>query len=139
MQDNEFGIEIGRRLAEIRKDQGFLQPAIAGKLNISESAYKNYERGDRELPLKVAQDLCEQFDVNPSWLLQGNGVKYCSEIEPLVQQCEIAISKFLSENEILEISVESRAQLFGIVTSLALKSGKLPINEVQAIMKVLVK
>lgn len=139
MQGNEFRIEIGRRLSEVRKDQGFLQPAIAQKLDISESAYKNYERGDRELPLKTAQDLCEQFDVNPSWLLQGNGVKYGAEVEPLIQQCEIAVSKFLSENNIIEISTENRAQLLGIVTSLALKSGKLPINEVQAILKVLVK
>lgn len=139
MQDSEFRIEIGRRLAEVRKDQGLLQPAIAEYLKISESAYKNYERGDRELPLKVAQDLCELYDVNPSWLLQGNGVKYSAEIERLIQQCEIAVSKFLLENKIVEIAAENRAQLLGIVTALALKSGKLPINEVQAIMKVLVK
>ena len=139
MQDDGFRIEIGRRLAEVRKDQKLLQPIFAKKLNISESAYKNYERGDRELPLKVAGELCEFYDVNPSWLLQGIGVKYNAETEPLIQQCEIAVSNFLLENKIVEISTKSRAQLLGIVTALALKSGKLPINEVQVIMKVFVK
>lgn len=139
MQEVTFTVSVGRRLAEIRKDKDERQPEFARKLGVSESAYKNYERGERDLPLKTAKDICERYDVNPAWLLLGNGVKYGSEIKPLLQKCESAVSTFIDKNPGDQFVLSQRNELMGVITSLALKSGKLPFAEMQDILKVLKK
>lgn len=41
-------INVGKMIAEIRKDRGMSQAQLASKLNISKQAISNYEQGKRE-------------------------------------------------------------------------------------------
>ena len=64
------GIEgVPRRLRELRADMSQMQ--FAERTGITQSAYSNYERGARELPLSVASQIAEALSVDLAWLLVG--------------------------------------------------------------------
>lgn len=62
---------IGRRLVAIRAASGLTQFEFADKLGLSPRAYANYERGEREVPTALFKSLCENFRIDPLWLLTG--------------------------------------------------------------------
>ena len=56
------------RLKEIRKQEGISQEEIAKFLNITQSAYSNYENDNREPDYKTLVKLSEYFDVSIDYL-----------------------------------------------------------------------
>lgn len=66
-------IQIAARIAQVRHHHGFSQGVMAAKLGLSDSAYKNYEKGRRDIPLSVALRLCSMFNLNFMWLFTGIG------------------------------------------------------------------
>ncbi len=64
--------EIGKRLREARKLQGFRSArAFAIKLKIPESTYSQHETGKRSLNPKIVLHYCECLQIDPGWLLSG--------------------------------------------------------------------
>ena len=64
------GVEgVPRRLRELRADMS--QVRFASRTGIKQSAYSNYERGARELPLSAASQIAEALSVDLAWLLVG--------------------------------------------------------------------
>lgn len=66
--------EIGQRLADVRRMARMSQEEMAKALSISTSGYRNYEKGERSLPARLASQICKQFSVDIVWLLDGLGV-----------------------------------------------------------------
>jgi DNA-binding XRE family transcriptional regulator len=64
-------VGIGARLAAARAKMQASQVKAAARLEISEASYKNYETEKRDLPLAVAVEFCEAFDVDLGWLVYG--------------------------------------------------------------------
>ena len=62
---------IGHRILEVRKELGFIQSKMAVILEIADKTYKNYEQEKREIPLSVAVNFCEKFNVDLHWLIYG--------------------------------------------------------------------
>lgn len=62
---------IGRNIARIRKAKGYSQQQIAYLIGVTQPAFGNYERGDREVPFSTIEDLASLFDVPLSFLSQG--------------------------------------------------------------------
>jgi DNA-binding XRE family transcriptional regulator len=60
---------VGVRMLTVRSKAGYTQPKMAAILGISEQAYKNYELGKRELPLRIAAKLCMEFNESLDWLV----------------------------------------------------------------------
>ena len=64
--------ETTDRLFEIAKEQGVLKPAdIAGRLNISQQALKNWE--SRGIAAKALPEVARVFGVSETWLRTGEG------------------------------------------------------------------
>jgi transcriptional regulator with XRE-family HTH domain len=61
--------KIGERLLRFRQEKKLSQAEFAGRLGVSPGAYKNYERGDREIPASVLLALHQEFEVDPLWLI----------------------------------------------------------------------
>lgn len=61
---------IGRNIARIRKAKGHSQQQIANFIGVTQPAFGNYERGEREVPLSTLGDLANLFDVPLSFLAQ---------------------------------------------------------------------
>ena len=65
--------QIGCRLKAVRAVLGMQQAEFSMKLGIAQSACSNLELGKVDLPLSIALKLSELSNVNPSWLLLGEG------------------------------------------------------------------
>lgn len=59
------------RIKHLRKAHHLTQQAIAALLGVKQSTYSCYERGTRQIPLRVAEAAAEMFNVSPLYLLHG--------------------------------------------------------------------
>lgn len=57
------------RIRDLREDKDLKQCAIAGYLLCDQSLYSKYERGERELPLRLAVRLAEYYGVSVDYLV----------------------------------------------------------------------
>lgn len=60
----------GSRLKELRKKAGLSAEAAAGKLSISASSYRKYEREEREPSLEVLAELADLFNCSVDYLIE---------------------------------------------------------------------
>ncbi len=65
---------IGQRFFEVRRAKKATQIEFAAKLGLSQSALVAYERGDRDPPAAAIAKLCQEYRVDPTWLLTGSGI-----------------------------------------------------------------
>lgn len=66
--------EIGARIKEIRGDMS--QEAFAKKVGASRGAISNYETGQQMPGGAFILNTCAQFQIEPRWLLTGEGPKH---------------------------------------------------------------
>ena len=57
------------RIRDLREDRDLKQREIAELLLCDQSLYSKYERGERELPLHLAIQLAEFYDVSVDYLV----------------------------------------------------------------------
>ncbi len=62
-------MKIGKRLRDLREEEGLLQKDVAKALGISRSTYTNYEQGTREPSLDMVVKLCDFYKVSADYLL----------------------------------------------------------------------
>ena len=62
-------IILGKRLKELREEQGLTQKQLAEQLNLHSVTYLHYEKDQREPPLSVLADMAIFFDVTTDYLL----------------------------------------------------------------------
>ena len=60
---------MSEKLRELRLEKGVTQKEVARALNISKSAYANYEQGVREPSYSVLINICKYFKVSADYLL----------------------------------------------------------------------
>ena len=60
---------MNEKLKELRLEKGVTQKEVAKALNISKSAYANYEQGVREPSYQVLANICKYFNVTSDYLL----------------------------------------------------------------------
>lgn len=61
-----------KKLYDLRTDNDLTQKDIAKILNISQQYYSEYEKGNRELPLRHLITLCQFYHVSADWILGLN-------------------------------------------------------------------
>ncbi len=90
---------LGKRLKDLRKKLGFSQAQMAKQLNIALSSYQYYEREEREPSAGLLQRIVTTFEVNPTWLLTGEGPMFLNEIPqiPGIEDDEREILRILRE------------------------------------------
>ena len=57
------------RIRDLREDRDLKQKQIANYLLCDQSLYSKYERGERELPLRLAVKLAEYYGVSMDYLV----------------------------------------------------------------------
>ena len=62
-------MKMNLRIRDLREDQDLKQKQIAEYLLCDQSLYSKYERGERELPLRLAVKLAEYYGVSMDYLL----------------------------------------------------------------------
>ena len=100
---------LGRRLADIRSRLGLSQTELAGELGVSPRTYQSYERGERDAPTASLIELCQKFDIDPTWLLLGPDAK-ASLNEAILEGVLRAVDEYLQSIQ-GELPPEKKARL----------------------------
>ena len=77
---------IGQRFFEVRRAKKATQIEFAAKLGLSQSALVAYERGDRDPPAAAIAKLCQEYRVDPTWLLIGSGIMLRDSLLQMFEQ-----------------------------------------------------
>lgn len=64
---------FGDRVRIVRSMTYCSQQEFAEQLEVSLRAYRNYERGEREMPASLLMTLYTKYRVDPVWVLTGVG------------------------------------------------------------------
>lgn len=105
--------DISARVHSLRKIAGVTQAEVAKRLEVSVGAYQNYEKGSRDIPSSTAIKLCSFFDVNPRWLLLGDGAR--SKKEHVVLEDSVILVREFVANQRPEVSFQKEASLIVMV------------------------
>lgn len=62
-------MKMNLRIRDLREDQDLKQVQIAEYLLCDQSLYSKYERGERDLPLRLAVKLAEYYGVSVDYLV----------------------------------------------------------------------
>ena len=92
-QDAHFFKALGARIAELRREQGLSQQAVADELGIAQQTYAHYEVGRARLPASLLPQLSRLFGVATDELLglrsgsgkRGPAPKYQKQLERISQ------------------------------------------------------
>lgn len=57
------------RIRDMREDRDINQDTIAKYLNCDQSGYSKYERGEREIPLRLVLKLAEYYETSIDYLV----------------------------------------------------------------------
>ena len=63
------------RIRDLREDADLTQKEVAGALCCDQSLYSKYERGERPLPLELADRLADYYHTSVDYLLGRTEVK----------------------------------------------------------------
>ena len=72
--DKAFFVELGRRIAQLRKEQGWTQQQLAEQLGIAQQTLAHYEGARLRVPASMLPQLAQLFAVPVNALL-GEGSK----------------------------------------------------------------
>lgn len=65
----DIKVEVGQRLAQMRKEAGYTQQQVADKMQMVRQSYARYESGKFELNYQQIVTLCRLFDCSADYLL----------------------------------------------------------------------
>ncbi len=68
---NEYNINIGNRVKELRELSDITIQDLANELSIEESTYKQYENGEVDIPASFLCEIANKFKVDLGLLLTG--------------------------------------------------------------------
>ena len=60
---------IYRRIRDLREDRDWTQADVANKLNMTQTGYSKYERGERDVPTEILIQLADLYGVSIDYLL----------------------------------------------------------------------
>lgn len=66
---------IGQRLREFRKDLGMSGKVFGEKIGLSKTMLSDREQGKRNILVEDIYKIKQEFNVNPNWLILGEGKK----------------------------------------------------------------
>lgn len=126
---------IGKRLAKVRKTLGHNQVTFAGLVEVSQSAFKNYERGATDIPIALAVRVCKDYSISPSWLLTGEGEMISPNYSEAVERAVIKTREYIKEHG-YEVSELKEAQIIVAVFENIINNQTNKDNILSQLMKV---
>lgn len=108
--------KIGIRLKAARKSAGYRSAtAFASEKNIPMSTYSQHEGGKRSINAEMILYYCEQFAIEPGWLLSGYGTPFTADNKDLRKKSKI-LHDMLEEESDLALDEEQENSLSPIVS-----------------------
>ncbi|WP_218048945.1 helix-turn-helix domain-containing protein [Curvivirga aplysinae] len=127
-------MEIGERLTIERKKTGLNQTMFAEKLGLKLTAYKNYEKDTRKIPVPVLIALVDVYGTDIHWLLTGEKwlerEKNVESLRAVVQ----GVLLFLEKHD-LELPAEKMADLIVVLYRKFTHDSDVSLNEMNDMVR----
>ncbi len=78
-------MEIGKRIAECRREQSFTQEELANRIGVTPQALSQYERGLRYPDIDILRALCNVLGVSSDYMIGTDENKMTESNDPLIQ------------------------------------------------------
>lgn len=127
-------MEIGSRLLEVRQELGFSQKEIGVKLDLPWRTYQNYEVGIREVSASMICKMYRVFNVDPIWLLLGDGQRYRQDDHQILMNTVENIERIESQLK-LNIEPKKKAQVLLIIYEREKAGDAISENELENLVK----
>lgn len=115
------------RIRDLREDNDKSQIYIASKLGVAQQTYSQWETGQKFIPLKHLNNLCNYYNVTMDYVvrLSDNKVYSKESVKTILDKCEVG-KNLKSIREIHNISVRGLAKELNTThsTILSYESGK---------------
>ncbi len=85
------------RIKELRKTIGLTQDEFAKRIGLARSSVAKYEIGEREPNNAIILSICRIFNVNESWLRDGEGEMF--KEDPMEEEAAFYVRQLLEEYE----------------------------------------
>ena len=72
-----------KRLEKLRKDNRLTQQKMADLLHMQREVYRRYEKGNRQLPLHVAIEVSDLFEISLDYLTEREDREYLNTPIPV--------------------------------------------------------
>ena len=69
-------MDIHERLRFLREQLKLTKRAFGASINMSGGAITNMETGSRNVTDRTVRDICQKYNVNPDWLMNGSDPMY---------------------------------------------------------------
>lgn len=64
---------MNENLKKLREALGLSQKEMANTLKISDATISRIEKGDRNVTVRLMDQICKEFNVNKNWFVTGEG------------------------------------------------------------------
>ena len=113
--------KIGERLLRIRQDRKLSQTDFAAAIGVSQSAYNNYERGDRDIPSYLLLEIFIKFEIDPIFILTGEG-SHAGYIPELMIASGKAVESAITDSGV-EFDASQKWEMINFVYLQAVREG----------------
>lgn len=86
----------GERVKELRKTLDLTLEKFGERLGVTKVAISNIENGNRNLTEQMTKSICREFNVNYSWLTDGEGEMFLESDDDII---EVIDRIMIGENE----------------------------------------
>ena len=99
---NQTLIEIGKRLAEVRKEKGYTQEQLSNRTGLSVKMISAAENGHKAMRPENIIKICESLSISTDYLLCGESIRLKdvaehNEIQNLSPKQKEALSKIIAD------------------------------------------
>lgn len=81
-----MGIEISKRIIQIRKENKLTQTEFGKRLNVNRSKISNYELNTLNFDNAFLDYICKVFGINYDWLITGQGDMHKQDAPSIITQ-----------------------------------------------------
>lgn len=72
---------MNERLKQVRKSKKLSQREFGEKINLSQNHISSLESGTRSITGRIISDICEVYNVNREWFINGTGEMFKDELD----------------------------------------------------------
>ncbi len=118
---------IGDRLQSVRRRKGLTQAQFSEALEVSATAYKNYEKGLTEPSLSLLLKISQNHDVDFLWLATGWGSQEPGTLFNKIEEACVVVREF-GKSLPVKPPVEKEAEIVALLVRQWMETGHLSVE-----------
>lgn len=113
---------IGERIRLIRKAAKLSQSKFGESIALKQTIIGQYENGDRNVPERTINTICEKYNINKEWLINGTGEmerkNYHTALEEIAETTKLNDFETDFVKQYLNLSMDNKKLILNLMKSI---------------------